>query len=230
MSSRLKFIYLQVKRKKIFEDEMRALAGNAEDQMREVQGTNAVFLTATHAEHARPMFSVAWQGLLAALTRPLHESNDPFVISLCLEGLRSSIHVACLFDMPEAATFIQSMSKFTHLASNHSEIKPKHVEAIKTLLGVGIAEGNYLGDSWKEVLQCVSQLELASVLGQQQGNMGRAHQNGAERIAMNEMASQSIGVSVDKIFSKQVLSSPRIHQTSHTNSYLYRLPESNVIF
>jgi brefeldin A-inhibited guanine nucleotide-exchange protein len=111
------------------------------------------------------MFKVSWQALLASLTRPLQESEDEFVISLCLEGLRDCIHIACRFDMEESKTFLQSLAKFTNLSSNLTEIKHKHVEAIKTLLAVGLTEGNYLGDSWKEVLRCVSQLEIAIVIG-----------------------------------------------------------------
>lgn len=87
------------------------------------------------------------------------------MISLCLEGLRDCIHIACIFDMEESKTFLQSLAKFTNLSSNLAEIKHKHVEAIKTLLHVGFTEGNYLGDSWKEVLRCVSQLEIAIVIG-----------------------------------------------------------------
>jgi brefeldin A-inhibited guanine nucleotide-exchange protein len=94
---------------------MRDLAGNAEDQMKAAETSNAVFFRAHQVDQARPMFKVSWQALLASLTRPLQESEDEFVISLCLEGLRDCIHIACVFDMEESKTFIQSLAKFTNL-------------------------------------------------------------------------------------------------------------------
>ena len=89
---------------------------NAEETMKSVEGSNAVFLSASSVEQAKPMFQVAHMALLAALTRPMQESQDNFVISLCLEGLRSSIHIASIFDMEVARTFLQSLSKFTNLS------------------------------------------------------------------------------------------------------------------
>lgn len=182
-------------RDKFVEDQLRDLGQNAAETMKSVEGSNAVFLTASSIEQVRPMFRVSWQALLAALTRPMQESQDNFVISLCLEGLRTSIHVASIYDLEESRTFLQSLAKFTNLSSNLSEIKHKHVEAVKTLLVIGAEEGNYLGDSWNEILRCVSQLELAALLG---STIEGRHKNIPD--TLTETASQNIVVSVDKIF------------------------------
>jgi len=59
---------------------------------------------------------------------------------------------------PYCLPFVTSLAKFT-LLSNLSEMKPKHVEAVKTLLEIALSEGNQLKSSWKDILTCVSQLE-----------------------------------------------------------------------
>lgn len=182
------------KRKEYFKSHMEDRSAMAQEMMKGVEGSNAKFLTAKSLELVRPMFKVSWQALLAALTRPLQESDDPFIISLCLEGLQSSIHIACIFDMEEAGTFLQSLSKFTHL-TKLSEMKLKHVEAQKALLAVGATDGNYLGESWQQVLRCVSQLEMAAVVGSS-ADHGRRQAVGV----LTETASQTLVVSTDKIF------------------------------
>merc|ERR550534_1320296 len=42
---------------------------------------------------------------------------------------------------------------------------PKNIDAIKTLITVAYTDGNYLGDTWTEVLRCISQLEALQLIG-----------------------------------------------------------------
>ena len=44
------------------------------------------------------------------------------------------------------------------------DVKLKNIEAIRSLLQVAVREGNYLGDDWRDVLHCVSQLDQAELL------------------------------------------------------------------
>jgi brefeldin A-inhibited guanine nucleotide-exchange protein len=89
----------------------------------------------------------------------MQSSEDPEVINLCLEGFKLSIRIVCLFDLELARNaFVTSLAKFT-LLSNLSEMKTKHVEAIKALLEIALTESNQLKSSWKDILTCVSQLE-----------------------------------------------------------------------
>src|SRR5579862_5754593 len=126
---------------------------------RRIKSTDSVFYSASHFQHVGPMFSVAWMPILAAFSGPMQSSEDPEMISLCLEGFKLSIRIVCLFDLELARNaFVTSLAKFT-LLSNLSEMKPKHVEAVKTLLEIALSEGNQLKSSWKDILTCVSQLE-----------------------------------------------------------------------
>eukprot|EP00054_Salpingoeca_dolichothecata_P019245 m.119519 g.119519 ORF g.119519 m.119519 type:complete len:1767 (+) comp23182_c0_seq1:115-5415(+) len=187
---------LNVKRRAgLFQQEIQSIGEIATEQMKLSGTSQSVFMTATHVEHVRPMFKVAWTSLMAAFTVPLKNSDDPDVIAHCLEGLRSSIHIACIFGMElETNAFVQSLAKFTNLGSNLQELKLKHVEAIRTLLQCAIQEGNYLGDSWKDILTCVSLLHRAQLLSSDRQRKGSE--------AVSETASQSIVVAVDKIFTQ----------------------------
>lgn len=122
------------------------------------------FVSASRLEHVRFMFEVAWMPFLAGISAPLQETDDLDVVKLCLEGLRSAIRIVCLFDLElERNAFVTTLAKFTFL-NNLAEMKPKNVEAIKSLLEIAVADGNHLKGSWKEVLTCVSQLERMQLL------------------------------------------------------------------
>ncbi|CAG8570332.1 8126_t:CDS:10 [Ambispora leptoticha] len=128
-------------------------------QRRGIYTANTTFYSASHFEHVRPMFEVAWMPVLAGLSGPLQITEDPHIVTLALEGFKLAIRIICLFDLElERNAFVTTLSKFTFL-NNLGEMKPKNVEAIKTLLDIALTEGNYLKDSWREVLICVSQLE-----------------------------------------------------------------------
>lgn len=105
------------------------------------------------------MLEVAWMPILAGISGPLQDSDDIDLIRLSLEGFKQAIKIVCLFDLElERNAFVTTLAKFTFL-NNFGEMKPKNVEAIKTLLDVAMVDGNYMKGSWKEVLTCVSQLE-----------------------------------------------------------------------
>jgi len=63
---------------------------------RHVKSPDSVFYSASHFQHVGPMFSVAWMPILAAFSGPMQSSDDPEVISLCLEGFKLSIRIVCL--------------------------------------------------------------------------------------------------------------------------------------
>ena len=44
-------------------------------------------------------------------------------------------------------------------------MKTKNIDTIKTLISVAQTDGNYLGRSWLDILRCISQLELAQLIG-----------------------------------------------------------------
>lgn len=129
-------------------------------------GAAEQFHSASHFEHVKPMFEVAWMSILAGISGPLQDSEDIDLITLSLKGFKQAIKIACLFDLElERNAFVTTLAKFTFL-NNLGEMRAKNVEAIKTLLDVAMVDGNYLKGSWREVLTCVSQLERFQLIAQ----------------------------------------------------------------
>ncbi|KAI2649027.1 Brefeldin A-inhibited guanine nucleotide-exchange protein 1 [Labeo rohita] len=96
------------------------------------------------------------------------DCDDTEVASLCLEGIRCAIRIACIFSIQlERDAYVQALARFTLLtaSSGITEMKQKNIDTIKTLITVAHTDGNYLGNSWHEILKCISQLELAQLIG-----------------------------------------------------------------
>ncbi|KAF7696058.1 brefeldin A-inhibited guanine nucleotide-exchange protein 2 isoform X2 [Silurus meridionalis] len=155
-------------RRLLYNLEMEQMAKTAKALMEAVSHAQAPFFSATHLEHVRPMFKLAWTPLLAAFSVGLQDCDDQEVASLCLEGIRCAIRIACIFSMQlERDAYIQALARFTLLTASSSitEMKQKNIDTIKTLITVAHTDGNYLGNSWHEILRCISQLELAQLIG-----------------------------------------------------------------
>ncbi|XP_043923098.1 brefeldin A-inhibited guanine nucleotide-exchange protein 1 [Protopterus annectens] len=155
-------------RRLLYNMEMEQMAKTAKALMEAVSHVQASFTSATHLEHVRPMFKLAWTPFLAAFSVGLQDCDDTEVASLCLEGIRCAIRIACIFTIQlERDAYVQALARFTLLtaSSGITEMKQKNIDTIKTLITVAHTDGNYLGNSWHEILKCISQLELAQLIG-----------------------------------------------------------------
>uniref|UniRef100_A0A8U8BLF3 Uncharacterized protein n=1 Tax=Geospiza parvula TaxID=87175 RepID=A0A8U8BLF3_GEOPR len=155
-------------RRLLYNLEMEQMAKTAKALMEAVSHVQAPFTSATHLEHVRPMFKLAWTPFLAAFSVGLQDCDDTEVASLCLEGIRCAIRIACIFNIQlERDAYVQALARFTLLtvSSGITEMKQKNIDTIKTLITVAHTDGNYLGNSWHEILKCISQLELAQLIG-----------------------------------------------------------------
>ncbi|XP_005992094.2 brefeldin A-inhibited guanine nucleotide-exchange protein 2 [Latimeria chalumnae] len=204
-------------RRLLYNLEMEQMAKTAKALMEALSHAQASFTSATHSEHVRPMFKLAWTPLLAAFSIGLQDCDDPEVASLCLEGTRCAIRIACIFGMQlERDAYVQALARFTLLTagSGITEMKQKNIDTIKTLITVAHTDGNYLGNSWHEILKCISQLELAQLIGtgvktryfsgvarDREGSIKSYSSGGEEFITLG--LSNLVGVGVDK---KQIAS------------------------
>ncbi|XP_048255616.1 brefeldin A-inhibited guanine nucleotide-exchange protein 1-like isoform X2 [Haliotis rufescens] len=155
-------------RRLLYNLEMENMAQTAKVLMESVSHVQSSFTMATHLEHVRPMFKMAWTPFLAAFSVGLQDCDDPEIASLCLDGIRCAIRIACIFHMElERDAYVQALARFTLLtcATPITEMKAKNIDTIKTLISVAHTDGNYLGKSWLEILRCISQLELAQLIG-----------------------------------------------------------------
>ncbi|KAJ3328889.1 guanine nucleotide exchange protein for ADP-robosylation factor [Blyttiomyces sp. JEL0837] len=184
------------------------------------------FYSATHYEHVKSMFQSIWMSVLTAISGPLQESEDLEMIVLALEGFKHAARIACLFDMElERKAFISTLAKFTQL-NNVWEMKPKSLEAIKCLLELGHTIGNRLGDSWMDVVMCVSQLEKMQIVDgstaapqrpsvdarrRDSNQVSKRDQKGFSEEVAALASSQTMTLTVDKIFTSSArLSGPAI--------------------
>lgn len=161
-------------RKFIYNLEMEQIAKTARLLMESVAHAEAPYVTAKHCEHVKPMFKLAWTPFLAAFSVGLNDSEELEIVVSCLDGIKNAIRIACVFRMEtERNAYVQALARFTLLSTSSltgsmstiSEMKPKNIETIKTLIAVANSDGNYLGSNWLDVLRCISQLELAQMIG-----------------------------------------------------------------
>lgn len=169
-ANRYNTMYLQneKQRRLLYYQEMEQMAQTAKTLIEGVSQIQTTFTSATHVEHIRPMFKVTWSPFLAAFSVNLQHCDDQQVASLCLDGIRCAIRIGCIFGMQlERDSFVQALSRFTLLTATAGlhEIKTKNIDTIKTLITVAQTDGNYLGRAWHEILKCISQLELAQLIG-----------------------------------------------------------------
>lgn len=116
------------------------------------------------ADVAKPMFDVTWGPLIGTLSQVLECSTDERSIAACLNGFVYAVRIAAHSNMSLARdTFVNSLAKFTFLGSI-KEMKVKNIESIRTLLSIAVIDGEYLGESWGPVLQCISQLARLRLL------------------------------------------------------------------
>ncbi|XP_061181615.1 brefeldin A-inhibited guanine nucleotide-exchange protein 1-like isoform X3 [Saccostrea echinata] len=224
-------------RRLLYNVEMDKMASTAKALMESVSHVQSNFTSATHFEHVRPMFKMAWTPFLAAFSVGLQDCDDSNIATLCLDGIRCAIRIACIFHMElERDAYVQALARFTLLTASSSltDMKTKNIDTIKTLISVAHTDGNYLGKSWLEIAKCISQLELAQLIGtgvKPRSNKGHhkereIHNAGhpleafdpeviakggldSKRLAnlqeqMGETSSQSVVVAVDRIFTGSV--------------------------
>lgn len=196
------------RRKILWNMEMEVISTAAKNLMESVSHVQAPFTTAKHLEHVRPMFKMAWTPFLAAFSVGLQDCDDTEIASLCLDGIRCAIRIACIFHMTlERDAYVQALARFTLLTATSPimEMKAKNIDTIKTLITVAHTDGNYLGSSWLDILKCISQLELAQLIGtgvrpQYLSGPTQKPPDPSVKEQIGETSSQSVVVAVDRIF------------------------------
>lgn len=142
------------------------LVKNLGKKMKSDDSSGNVFYAASHVHHVKSIFDTLWMSILAGLTPPFKEYDEEDVTNTCLEGIKLSIKIACMFELPYAKeSYLSALVQFQNL-SNIEDIKPKNVAAIYIMLDVAFTEGNSLKKSWIQVLTSISQLERLQLIAQ----------------------------------------------------------------
>ncbi|KAI3379400.1 hypothetical protein SNEBB_010468 [Seison nebaliae] len=157
----------QKQRSQLYHSEMEQIMLSAYSLMEHVSNYAADFQSAHHIEHVRPMFLICWSPFLAAFSVGLQDCDDERITKLCLDGIRCAIRIGCIFDLRvESNAYIRLLARFTLLPPQSTilDMAQKNIDCIKTLIRIAHTDGNYLSDSWHDILACVSKLELAQTL------------------------------------------------------------------
>ncbi|CAK7204699.1 guanine nucleotide exchange protein for ADP-robosylation factor [Sporothrix eucalyptigena] len=122
------------------------------------------FVPATNFKHISPMFDVTWMSYFSAFSSQMQNAHNLELHRLCLEGMQLATKIACQFELatPREA-FISALRNAASL-NNVQDVYAKNVEALRVLLELGYTEGNYLRQSWKDILISVSQLERLQLM------------------------------------------------------------------
>uniref|UniRef100_A0A7E4WE95 SEC7 domain-containing protein n=1 Tax=Panagrellus redivivus TaxID=6233 RepID=A0A7E4WE95_PANRE len=188
--------------------ELESISQTAHALMEAASLAHVEFTTVNHYEHVRPIFLRAWTPCLAAFSIGLQSSDDEDIWRWCLEGFRHGIRVACVFRMvTQRDAYVQALTRFTLLMAKNalSEMKAKNVESIKLLITIGVEDGDFLEDCWYDVLKCISQLELAQLIGTSGPGMQKVFNIDDKTMhtiqeCLSETNNQSVVVAVDRIF------------------------------
>ena len=134
------------------------------NQRRNAAKTGIRFIPATSFRHVGSMFDVTWMSFFSALSSQMQRTHNLEINKLCLEGMKLATKIACLFDLstPREA-FISAIKNNTNINNPH-EMHAKNVEALKVLLELGQTEGDFLKESWKDILMCISQLDRLQLI------------------------------------------------------------------
>ncbi|KAL5248280.1 hypothetical protein ACHWQZ_G017457 [Mnemiopsis leidyi] len=197
-------------KRQLYKEAMTDLSKNALVMMEGVSKKDTVFTSASHSEHVRPMLMLTWTPFLAVFSITLQDCNDAELIAQCLAGFKCAVRVACIFKASLVrSAYIQSLARFTMLnvSSGFSEIKPKNLEAIKTLITIAFNDCNYLEESWYDILKVISQLELAQLIGtgvktkflEKETMMDKKLVSSLQQ-TLGTSANQNVIVAVDRIF------------------------------
>ncbi|KAI1759799.1 Sec7-domain-containing protein [Hypoxylon sp. FL1150] len=122
------------------------------------------FIPATSYRHVGPMFDVTWMSFFSAFSSQMQKAQNLEVNKLCLEGMKQAIRIACLFDLATPREAFMSALKNTTNLNNPQQILAKNVEALRVILDLGQTEGNFLKESWKDILMCISQLDRLQLI------------------------------------------------------------------
>ena len=81
------------------------------------QKQDELYYKVKNTDYIKPLFiEIIWSPVLAVFSELLEKSEDPRIISLCVEGFKSCIILTGLHNMDtERDTFVSSLAKFTNL-------------------------------------------------------------------------------------------------------------------
>ncbi len=151
------------KRKDAYNDERKEIVKAGEalfKQNKRSKRASSAFVRAAQSDeyYVRPMFETAWPPMLSVFSQNFETFDEEDIVDLCLEGFQYAIRLSARLDVATAReTFVNALSKFTTLEAI-KEMKKKNIVAMQAMIRIAVTEGDYMFESWGQILKSFSQL------------------------------------------------------------------------
>ena len=155
-------------RSRLFHLESAAMVKESQEAFKLKAKRKSTYFSSRNVENVRPMFESTWCALLAACSAVMDDSHaEPTdaVVTLSLRGFANAVHIAADFGMAtERDAFVTMLAKFTYLDSTKAMAR-RNIDSFTTLVQIALADGDGLGDSWAQVLKCLSEFQRLHMIG-----------------------------------------------------------------
>ncbi len=160
---------LAKRRQSLFAEDMEAVVQLSESEKAKNRtkqmAVSDSFIVSTDIDHARHIFAICWCPMLAAFSLILEKSDDMKYVRPALDGVVKSIHLSSQFLLDtERDAFVSCLGKLTGLHATSKDISQKSIQAILAVIDVSKEDGDFLQDSWYEVLRIISKIQKLHVL------------------------------------------------------------------
>ena len=155
------------------------------------------FVYATNLYHAKSMFEILCGPIIAGLSDVFKKIDDPETIKLCLDGMKYSIYLACIYEVDAAKQqLLTTLTQFSMhtTSSNGKHPSQKGWESINLMIRIGLNQGGRLAISWKFVIDCISRLDRLDLL------RDSGEQKRPVVVTPTAESQQPLDLMVDKIF------------------------------
>ncbi|KRX10951.1 Sec7 domain [Pseudocohnilembus persalinus] len=117
-------------------------------------------------DYIKSLMKEIWSPLFVSFSQNFEESDDKALLESCLEGIVYCIKLLGISGLTtEKETFLYVLTKYSGLNQEGQHISEKNIMSIRSILKCALTAGNYLFQSWKTILKCVSQIEYYQVQG-----------------------------------------------------------------
>lgn len=152
------------KKKDAFNSERLEMVKAGEAMFRQASKRGSTFLRNTgengviENKYVKPMYEITWPPVIGVISYVIESLDDNTLIMSAISIFQKSIALAGRLDISVARnTFINTLAKFTTLDTIR-EMHEKNILCIRLLIELALTEGNYLEESWTQILLVLSQL------------------------------------------------------------------------
>ncbi|KAL4432129.1 hypothetical protein ABPG74_014383 [Tetrahymena malaccensis] len=148
-----------LKTKKFKEEQEKMLAQGKSIIQNDNDEDSQKFIKVLNSNFTKELLDVIWSPLFATFSQGLEQTEDKNFIMKCLEGIKFCIMLLGRFQLNlQQQTFVQCLTKNTGLLQD-KPFSIKNILSICCMTEIASTSGNWLRESWKSVLECLSKID-----------------------------------------------------------------------